>query len=219
MDGIHDLGGKSGFGRVNHVGEEPVFKARWHAKVFAMVNAAARAGAYQSVDQFRHAVERIHSEAYLSHGYYGRWLGGVETLLVEAGLLSTVEISRRALKLGADNDDLVAAQPQASMPKEGGIPAGPELEQPKFSLGDRVRSSNLTPVGHTRLPCYARDKTGEITALHDRWPYPDAQAHGIDAPPQFLYTVTFDSAALGFPESFALNLDLFEPYLTIVESD
>ena len=219
MDGIHDLGGRPGFGRVDLMPLEPEFKARWEAKVFTLVNAAARAGAYQSIDQFRHAVERIDPEAYLTHGYYGRWLGGLETLLVEAGILSTETITTRACALGARPEDLIAARPQRTTPSDGGIPSATNSPTaPLYALNDRVRSSKIIPKGHTRLPSYARDKPGWITAFHGRWVYPDTSAHGIECPQQFLYTVTFDSADLGFKESFQLNLDLFEPYLTLIET-
>ncbi len=218
MDGIHDLGGQPGFGRVDHNEGEPVFKARWEAKVFTLVNAAARAGAYQSVDQFRHAVERIDPEAYLKHGYYGRWLGGLETLLVEAGILSTETITARARILGERPGDLIAARPQAAAPNDGGIPCMASAPKaPLYALNDQVRSSELSPKGHTRLPSYARGKPGLITACHGTWIYPDASAHAIECPQQFLYTVSFDSADLGFEERFLLNLDLFEPYLTLSE--
>ena len=73
-------------------------------------------------------------------------------------------------------------------------------------------------LGHTRLPGYARDKRGIITACQGLWPYPDLRAHGHGEPSQYLYTVTFDSLDLGFSEAFELNLDLFEPYLYPIET-
>ena len=33
---------------------------------------------------------------------------------------------------------------------------------PLFQVGQRVRARNINPVGHTRLPRYARGKTGQI---------------------------------------------------------
>jgi len=45
MDGIHDLGGKHGFGSVDKSGDALVSHGRWEAAVFTMVNAAARVGA------------------------------------------------------------------------------------------------------------------------------------------------------------------------------
>ena len=50
---------------------------------------AGAGGAARNIDHFRHAVERIDPVAYLTHGYYGRWLGGIETMIVEAGMLDT----------------------------------------------------------------------------------------------------------------------------------
>ena len=41
MDGIHDLGGKSGFGKVDVESGLQVFDERWEASVFAMTNAIA----------------------------------------------------------------------------------------------------------------------------------------------------------------------------------
>jgi len=90
MDGIHDLGGKHGHGKVEREEDEPAFHERWEASVFAMSGAAAASGAFNNADRFRHSIERIDPVAYLSHGYYGRWLGGIETLLVESGLLTVI---------------------------------------------------------------------------------------------------------------------------------
>jgi len=59
MDGIHDLGGKHGFGPVSVEAHEPAFHERWEARVFAMLRAAGVAGALRHSDQFRHAIQRI----------------------------------------------------------------------------------------------------------------------------------------------------------------
>ena len=48
MDGIHDLGGKQGFGRVLREENEPVFHGRWEATVFALVRASGSAGAHMN---------------------------------------------------------------------------------------------------------------------------------------------------------------------------
>jgi nitrile hydratase subunit beta len=219
MDGIHDLGGKTGFSRLNYSAEEAVFKARWEAAVFTLVQAIGRAGVYTNIDQFRHAVERIDPEAYLNHGYYGRWLGAIETLLVEARVLTTDEITQQALALGARDTDLIAAQPSHDQSSVSGYAADSSgtTENALFGVADRVHTAEHGPLGHTRLPAYARGKLGVITACQGLWPYPDLRAHGDAQSRQHLYTVTFSSAALGFEEVFELNLDLFEPYLSPVE--
>ena len=220
MDGIHDLGGQSGHSPLGYHRNEPVFKDRWEATVFTMVRASAQAGAYTNIDQFRHAVERIDPKAYLEHGYYGRWLGAVETLFVEAGILTTAEITERAAQLGAGPDDLIAARPSRTKIQATGIPAkrNPVGDPPWFKVGDPVHTVQASPLGHTRLPGYARNKEGLITACQGLWPYPDLRAHGHGEQSQYLYTVTFKSLDLGFSEAFELNLDLFEPYLSLIET-
>lgn len=226
MDGIHDLGGKHGFGgRVVREADEPVFHERWEAAVFAMNGAAAAAGAFTNADRFRHAIERIHPAAYLLHGYYGRWLGGIETLLVEAGLLTTAEIDTRAAERGADTDDLVAARPATTpdpmgpAPKAAGTPRRVD-RRPAFSVGDSVQTSGEVKAGHTRLPAYARGKTGIVIACRGGWVFPDTNAHGEGEHPTHLYTVQFDGRTLwgGGDPNIKVSLDLFEPYLAPAHS-
>lgn len=220
MDGIHDLGGKHGFGNVMVEHDEPPFHERWEASVFAMMQAAAAAGAFSNPDRFRHAIERVDPVAYLAHGYYGRWLGAVETLLVEADLVSRQELDARAVEHGASPDDLVAARPADNPDPRGPAPAGigsprPLDQPPKFSIGERVRTTRIVRAGHTRLPAYARDKVGTVIRLHDGWVLPDTSAHGLGENPVHLYTVQFDGTALwgGGDPNIKVSLDLFEPYL------
>ena len=224
MDGIHDLGGKSGFGKVDVESGLQVFDERWEASVFAMTNAIARAGAFQNTDRFRHAIERINSEAYLQHGYYGRWLGAIENLLVEAGIIEQSELDQRAFSKGATATDLIAALPLKSPDLMGPAPKqiGSQrevVEAPQFVVGDRVRSIDLPVKGHTRLPAYVRGKVGEIVAWHSGWIFPDTNAHGLGEHPKHLYTVNFLGEELWGKGGFSVNLDLFEPYLEIVDDE
>lgn len=226
MDGIHDLGGKHGFGQVVREVNEPAFHERWEAAVYAMVGAARRAGAYDNVDRFRHAVERIDPVAYLSHTYYGRWLGGLETLLVEAGVLETGDIDARALQLGASPDDLVAARP-ASAPDpvvESSRVATAQRDvatAPGFAVGDRIVTHIDVKAGHTRLPAYARGRPGIVRACRGAWVYPDTNAHGRGEHPQYLYSIEFEGSALWGESSepaLKVYIDLFEPYLRPAEA-
>ena len=217
MDGIHDLGGKPGYGMVNREDDEAIHD-RWEAAVLAITAAGRLAGAWTSGDRFRHAIERIEPEAYLTHTYYGRWLGGAEALLVEAGLVTQEEITERVISMGGSADDLVAARPK--LPPD---PMGPErkdrdnervLDKPaRFRVGEKVVTTGNPVPGHTRLPAYARNRTGEVTAVHGGWVYPDTMAHGKGENPQHLYTVTFTSEVLWQSSGFTVSLDLFEPYL------
>ena len=221
MDGVHDLGGKPGFGAVDFVAEDAAvpFKQRWHASVFAMVRAGASAGVWTNSDRFRHAIERIDPEAYLTHGYYGRWLGGVETLLAEQAVVLREEIDSKVAELGGDPEALVAARPLGAPDPLGPEPVNRASDRainarPQFSPGDRVRTRAAATPGHTRLPAYARDKVGTVVRWHDGWVYPDTNAHGQGEQPTHLYTVAFTSEVLWDRTGFSVFLDLFEPYLT-----
>ena len=84
MNGPHDLGGQDGLGPIRPESEhdEPVFHTSWERRVFALTLAAGASGQW-NLDQSRHARERQHPVAYLSHSYYENWLAGLETLLLE----------------------------------------------------------------------------------------------------------------------------------------
>ena len=47
MDGIHDLGGKQGFGDIKLETDPRPFPERWHGAVFTMINTLAAAGVTQ----------------------------------------------------------------------------------------------------------------------------------------------------------------------------
>ena len=220
MDGIHDLGGKHGYGQVVRRPNQPVFQGRWEARVFAIMVASSMAGAWRNTDRFRHLIERIDPAAYLTHGYYGRWLGGIETGLVEAGIVSQEDINARVAELSGDPEDLIAARPSEDPDPLGDPPftAGSirAVTEPRFSIGQQVVTSTQVKPGHTRLPAYARGKTGTIILLHGGWIFPDTNAHGRGENPQHLYTVQFAGSELWGNEddSVKVSLDLFEPYLS-----
>lgn len=221
MDGIHDLGGKHGFGTVEPECDEPVFHHRWEARVFAMMRASVRAGVIRNADQFRHAIERIDPGAYLTHGYYGRWLGGIETLLREAGTVSDAELRERIAALGGDPEAAAAARPrsQPEVIAYESVAAGSRRDParpPRFATGERVVTLRYPKSGHTRLPAYARGRTGTVIAGHGGWVFPDSNAHGYGEQPQHLYTVEFAGESLWGGEAepgTSVTLDLFEDYL------
>ncbi len=223
MDGIHDLGGKAGHGEVVLEKDEPAFHSRWEAAVFTMAGVGATAGAWANVDRFRHSIERINPIAYLTHGYYGRWLGGIENLLVEAGVVTREVIDARVEMMGGSLQDLVASRPNPVPDPMSDAPAKPGNSrsvnrEPRFATGDLVQTSEEVKPGHTRLPAYARGKVGTVILTHDAWVYPDSNAHGLGEDPQYLYTVQFSGSELwgAGDENIKVSLDLFEPYLSAV---
>jgi nitrile hydratase len=86
----------------------------------------------------------------------------------------------------------------------------------RFKPGDRVRTVNFHPQGHTRLPRYARDKMGTVELIHGCHAYPDSVASGRGDDPQWLYTVVFEGREIWGADAdptSTISIDAFEPYL------
>lgn len=86
MSRLNDVGGIFGFGPVEWDSSAPIYKRSWEAQSYATVIALVSAGHF-TLDEFRHAMERIPPEIYYATGYYGRFVRGLTTLLLERGLL------------------------------------------------------------------------------------------------------------------------------------
>jgi hypothetical protein len=88
--------------------------------------------------------------------------------------------------------------------------------QRRFSAGDKVRTHNFNPETHTRLPRYARGKTGIVEAVREGFVFPDTNAHGKGENPQFVYTVTFSAPEIwgkGADPTLTISIDAWESYL------
>jgi nitrile hydratase beta subunit len=212
VNGIHDMGGMHGFGRVVVEPNEPVFHHRWEARVFGMVQSLAGG----NIDAGRHSLERLGPVAYLENGYYGRWLAAFERTLTNVGVLGASEV--------ADRMEALRAAPAAVRPAVASAHWTPQAtryvrevaDSPRFAVGDAVRTRNHQPSGHTRLPAYVRTRRGTVRAIHAAMVFPDDHAHGRGENPQHLYTVRFDAAELfgdGAEPGAVVHVDLFEPYL------
>ena len=64
MDGVHDMGGMDGFGKVEAEQNEPPFHAQWEGRVLAMQRAMGYAGAWH-IDHSRFAQEKLPPLDYL----------------------------------------------------------------------------------------------------------------------------------------------------------
>ena len=215
MNGPQDLGGRHGFGPVVPEDEDIRFHAPWEKRALAVTLAAGSLG-YWNIDASRHARECLPPAIYLGSSYYAIWLRALEDLLVRAGEVTPSELAAghsetpgqrqaRRLMAGAVSDVLAAGGP-ADRP-------GP---QPRYSVGDRVRTLNHQPAGHTRLPGYARGVAGIVTAWHGAHVFPDSNAHFNGEAPQPLYTVEFDGLALFGAEAdptLSVSIDAWESYL------
>ncbi len=214
MDGIHDLGGKQGFGPVDvHENEDP-FHAPWEARLYGIVRGLTRAKDW-NIDWFRHCRELADPVEYLTRGYYDQWLMAYGAMMVNSGMATVKEVA-------TGHSTTAAAGFPSPMPPGaimGSLKTVTSFQrkastEPRFAVGQKVRTVANGHSGHTRLPAYARGRTGVIETYHGFHVFPDANAHGTErAEP--LYTVVFDHAEL-WPESTLAKgfvaLDLWESY-------
>ena len=75
-----------------------------------------------------------------------------------------------------------------------------------FKVGQRVRARNIHPTGHTRLPRYARGKTGVVVRDHGVYVFPDTNAHFQGEKRQHVYSVRFTARELWGEQAVAARL-------------
>jgi nitrile hydratase len=175
-------------------------------------------GQIDTLDAFRHAIERMDPAHYLSSTYYEHWLAALETLAVEKGVATKEEIEKGSATDTSSSGRTPLPPEAISAVVQQGAPSSREIGRltPRFKPGDQVVARNLNPSGHTRLPRYVRGKRGVIDRVHGVFVYPDTNAHGNGEQPQPLYSVRFDAAELWGPTTPArdgLYIDLWEDYL------
>jgi nitrile hydratase len=201
MDGMHDLGGRQGFGTVRYTLNAPAFHARWEVHVNSLYSFAVRSGIF-NMDEYRHAIERMEPRHYLTASYYERSLTSLATLLVEKGIVTREELELRA---------------QGIFPLAGASAAGrtnaPTRE--RFQPGDRVRVRADYVPGHVRMPAYIRGKAGVVVSESPAYPFPDARAHGVEAEDEPTYDVRFRSEALwpNSADAAFIHVGVFQSYL------
>ena len=215
MNGVHDMGGMHGFGKVQPDADERPFHASWEARVLAMQRALRRTGAW-NIDMSRDAIERLPPQRYLAASYYERWLMAMETIAVEKGLIDGDEIAAgRGLRPGKPVAHVMTKDDLRQSITRGSFSRRPSHEA-RFKPGDRVRTKNINPATHTRLPRYARGHEGTIEAVRGCHVFPDAVMTGRGEDPQWLYTVIFSGRQLWGIDADAtltVSVEAFEPYL------
>ena len=201
MDGVHDLGGKQGFGRVRYTQNATAFHAPWEVRANCLYGFAVRSGIF-NMDEYRHAIERMDPRHYLTASYYERSLTGFLTLCVEKGVVTHEELESRAR--GA----VPLSAPSA--PGRTNVAA-----RERFEVGERVRVRMDYVPGHVRMPAYIRGKTGVVVGISPPYPFPDAHAHGMPAQDEPTYDVRFLSEDLwpGSAERALVHAGVFESYL------
>jgi nitrile hydratase subunit beta len=201
MDGIHDMGGRQGFGAVRYTHDARAFHAEWEVRVNALYAHAVKLGIF-NMDEYRHAIERMEPRHYLAAGYYERTLTSLATLCVEKGVVTREELERRA---------------QGTFPLAG--PSAPGRTnvstRERFKPGDRVRVRLDYVPGHVRMPGYVRGKAGVVVGESPAYPFPDAHAHGVQSEDEPTYDVRFRSEDLwpDSADSALVHVGIFQSYL------
>jgi nitrile hydratase beta subunit len=205
MNGVHDMGGMHGLGPVAPDPNEPLFHADWERRVLAMTLAMGAWGRW-NIDTSRHARESIQGDRYLAMTYYERWFEGLTKLIDASGLAA--ENAPAGQSLSVDRVTVVT--------KHRSPYTRPETQPPAFAVGDKVRAKTINPLGHTRLPRYARGRVGMIARDHGVHVFPDSNANGKGEDPKRLYSVRFTARELwgeAASERDTVHIDLWEPYL------
>jgi len=205
MDGMHDLGGKQGFGTVRYTINAPAFHAPWEVRANALYSLAVKLGWF-NMDEYRHAIERMAPLHYMTASYYERSLTSLASLCVEKGIISREELEQLA------QGSFPLALPSA--PGRGNV-----ATRERFNPGDRVRVRSDYVPGHVRMPGYIRGKTGVVVSESPVYPFPDAHAHSIEAVDEPTYDVRFRTEDLwpNSAEPALVNVGVFQSYLERVE--
>jgi nitrile hydratase len=220
MNGIHDLGGMHGFGPVVAEANEPVFHEEWERRIFALTMAMF----VWRLGNIRRAWEQMPPAEYLATSYYEHWLFALQLQLEQNGLLDAEELER--LREAPETlppptapanirDGALRPEAAAALGSLRGGRAEDSVE-PRFALGQAVRARNIHPVGHTRLPRYARGRRGTIEGDYGVFAFPDSNAAGEKHKPQHVYSVRFDARELWGPTASATDriyVDLWDDYL------
>jgi nitrile hydratase beta subunit len=214
MNGIHDMGGMQDMGPIRIEKDEPVFHAKWEARAFALEFAVP--GDWQYSEERFH-IESIPPSDYLRMPYYEKWLTALTAAMVKNGMATRVEIesgipttqSSKAPKV-LSTEDVATMFVPAAPASRAVFPAA------LFRAKAQVRARNMNPVGHTRLPRYARGKRGTVERDYGVFDFPDTSAHGLGLKPQHVYAVRFTARELWGEQASPLDsvyIDLWDDYL------
>ena len=215
MNGVHDMGGMQVFGPVRPEANEPVFHARWEGRVLAMQRAMGYVGLW-NIDMSRYSLEKMAPHIYLGVTYYEKWERGLESRVIEHGLAGEDELAAgRSLRPAKPVRRMLKAADVAKAMTRGSY-ARPAKAPARFQPGAKVRTKNINPVSHTRLPRYARGQVGTVEAVRGCHVFPDAVVAGQGEDPQWLYTVVFSGRDLwgeAADPALKVSIEAFEPYL------
>ena len=189
MNGVHDMGGMDGFGKVEVEQNEPPFHETWEGRVLAMQRAMGYAGAWH-IDDSRYAQETLPPRTYLAVSYYQRWALAWRRTCCQRGFVTEDELkaghSLRADQAaaaqahegcrGRRHDAQLVLPPAAGpCPLQAGRPRAHREHQsadphPPAALCARQGRHGRADPRLPRLPGFGRDRSRRrsAVALHGR---------------------------------------------------
>lgn len=216
MNGVHDVGGLQDMGPISPEKDEPVFHAVWEGRAYGLTRAM---GGWRlwNLDATRYQRELIAPVDYFRMSYYERWIAGLSELMLKNGLVTRTELESGRPDAGSVRRVPTFTADKVSTLVTKGVPARRNIAvEASFQVGQRVRARNINPVGHTRLPRYARGRTGTVVKDHGVFVFPDTNAHFQGEKPQHVYSVRFDARELWGAQaklSDAVYIDMWDDYL------
>ncbi len=214
MNGIHDMGGMHGMGPIEHEKNEPVFHAAWEGRVYALTRAM---GAWRGWKSTRYGIEILPPADYLRMSYYEKWFTRLADLVVKNGFVTRTEMESGRPDQGSPKAtppltaEMVPAMARTRAVMDRNVPVAP-----RFKTGQSVRARNIHPIGHTRLPRYARGKRGAIVRNYGAFVFPDTDVHSLGEKPQHVYSVRFAARELWGEQASprdSVYVDMWEDYL------
>lgn len=208
-----DLGGQPTNAAVIPEAEGDLFHAPWEPCALALSLAMGATGSW-NIDSARSARETLTDYAELS--YYEIWTLALQKLLEERRLADADEIAAgHMLRSGPAVKRILRAADVPAVLASGSATVRPPTTEPRFAIGQRIRTRAGHVDHHTRLPGYVSGHIGVIERNHGAHVFADTHARGLGEQPQFLYTVVFDGTELWGDESVGLtvSVDAWEPYL------
>src|ERR1700738_1794506 len=111
--------------------------------------------------------------------YSEKWPARIMEFLLKLGLVTPEEMETGKPAPGSPKatPPLTAAAVPAIAGLRGNFMRPAAEAKAHFSCGQQVRARNMNPVGHTRLPRYARGKKGTVVRHHGIFVFPDTSAH------------------------------------------
>lgn len=221
MNGVHDMGGMQDMGAIEPEKNEPVFHEPWEGRILALF--LATTDLIPKGIAVRFAIEQIPPAEYLRMSYYERWVEFLQNIFVNAGIVTREEVVTG--KAAAGSQKAKPALTAAKVPELINSDDSGRLKVqvgPRFQVGQQVRSRNMNPIGHTRLPRYARGKVGSVVRDHGVWAFEDTNLSGLQfEKPQHVYSVRFSARELWGQQALpqdAVYIDMWDDYLEHTES-